>query len=112
MRRLKNYAAQSGYVYQYFYQGQQPTSRGVQYRFEATAEGKKWFPISVLLSAAAVRFFEQTHGRALSATECYAVAKVALFQAFDERPNPSGMKEEIHVREADIEGFLEKLGLE
>ncbi len=112
MRRLKNYAAQSGYVYQYFYREQQPSKRGAQYLFEATADGRKWFTISVVLSAEAVRSFEQAHSRALSPTECYAVAKMALFQAFDERPSPNGMKEEIRVREADIDGLLEKLGLE
>jgi hypothetical protein len=112
MRRLKNYRAQSGYVYQYFYQGQRPAGRGAQFLFEATGDGKTWFPVSVFLSAAAVRFWEQAHGRALNSTECYAVAKMALFQAFDERPSPSSMKEEIRVREADIEGLLERLGLE
>ena len=85
MPRLKNYAAQSGYVYQYFYKGPRPAGRGAQFLFRATADRTTWFPVSVFLSAAAVRFWEQAHGRALNSTERYAAAKMALFQAFDER---------------------------
>jgi hypothetical protein len=36
---------------------------------------------------------------------------MALFQAFDERPGPPQMKEEVLVRNADVEAIIETLGL-
>ena len=47
----------------------------------------------------------------LSSTERYAIAKMALFQAFDERPTPVLMKDAVRVRHADVEAILETLGL-
>ena len=44
-------------------------------------------------------------------TERYAVAKMALFQAFDERTEPALMKDPVHVRAADVEAIVETLGL-
>ena len=49
--------------------------------------------------------------RELSLTERYAVAKIALFQAFDERPDPAQLRDEVRVRNADVEGIIETLGL-
>ena len=56
--------------------------------------------------------WEQSHARELSATERYAVAKMALFQAFDERATPELMKQEVRVRAADVTAILDTLGLE
>ena len=53
----------------------------------------------------------QAHTRELSATERYAVAKMALFQAFDERSAPEQMKEPVRLRPADVDGIIESLGL-
>jgi len=39
------------------------------------------------------------------------VAKIALFQAFDERPDPAQLRDEVRVRNADVEGIIETLGL-
>ena len=55
--------------------------------------------------------WERTHARQLSSTERYAISKMALFQAFDERANPDLMKSEVRVRNADMESILETLGL-
>ena len=59
----------------------------------------------------AVPLGKQAHGRQLSTTERYAIAKMALFQAFDERPVPALMKDPVHVRAADVEAIVETLGL-
>ena len=56
--------------------------------------------------------WEQSHSRPLSETERYAVVKMALFQAFDERPTPSQMRAEVQVRPADIDPLLETLGID
>jgi hypothetical protein len=115
VRRLKTYSAQSGYVYQYFYEGHRPFraagESGTEYVFSISADAKSWHPGSVMLSGAALSAWETAHERQLSSTEHYAVAKMALFQAFDERPLPAQMKEEVRVRNADVEAIIETLGL-
>ena len=114
MRRQKTYSAQSGYVYLYYYEGQREVSASdpaTEYVFSISSDRKTWHALSVLVTRAAVREWEGAHGRELNSTERYAVAKMALFQAFDERPAPEQMKEEVRVRTADIEAIVETLGL-
>ena len=114
-RRMKTYSAQSGYVYQYFYEGQRAfrsgSEEGAEYVFRISADRTSWHHASVLVAEGAVRAWQEAHGRELSSTERYAVAKMALFQAFDERPKPAAMGGEIRVRAADIAGIVETLGL-
>jgi hypothetical protein len=77
-----------------------------------SADRKTSAPVSVLVLDEAVRSWEQQHGRALVSTERYAAAKMALFQAFDERAHPGLMKQHIRVRAADIEAILAGLGID
>jgi hypothetical protein len=115
VRRLKTYSAQSGYVYQYFYEGQRPFGSGgeggTEYVFTVSADRKTYRPVSVLLGESAVREWEEAHARRLASTERYAVSKMALFQAFDERATPQLMKPEVCVRGADMAAIIETLGL-
>lgn len=115
VRRLKTYSAQSGYAYQYFFEGKRPAGSGedggTEYVFHISADRKNWHPVAVLVSDAALRGWEAANRREFSATERYAIAKMTLFQAFDERANPWQMKQEIHVRAADVDGIVETLGL-
>jgi hypothetical protein len=115
VRRLKTYSAQSGYVYQYYYEGQRPFQRsgdaGTEFVFTVSADRKNWHPTHVLVADDAIRAWEQEHARELSSTERYAICKIALFQAFDERATPDLMKGEVRVRGADVEGIIETLGL-
>ncbi len=115
MRRLKTYSAQSGYAYQYFYEGHRPFhsagESGTEFVFSISADRKTWHATSVLLSDAAIRAWQTAHQRELSSTEQYAIAKMSLFQAFDERPLPAQMKDEVRVRNADVEAIIESLGL-
>ncbi len=116
VRRQKTYSSRSGYVYQYFYLGQRPALRGgeqgIEYVFEVTADRKISFPVPVFLTSQAVKSWNDSHGRILTRTEEYAIAKMALFQAFDERTHPGQMKHEIRVRPADVEGILETLDID
>jgi hypothetical protein len=109
---MKTYSAQSGYVYQYFYEGQRPLGSGSQmvteYVFSVSADRARWRPVSVLLGGAAAAW-QRRHGRELSSTERYALAKMALFQALDERPTPARMTAEVLLREADIEAIAAAL---
>lgn len=111
VRRQKTYSAESGYVYQYFYEGQRPAKRdaetGVEYVFNVSADRKSSFPVSVFVSDKSI----EKHGRQISSTERYAVAKMALFQAFDRRTAPADMSEEIRVAPEDVETILATLDI-
>jgi hypothetical protein len=115
VRRMKTYSAQSGYVYQYYYEGHRDYrgagDDGVEFVFTVSADRKTSHETSVLVSNPAIRAWEQGHGRELSLTERYAIAKIALFQAFDERPDPARLRDEVRVRYADVDGIIETLGL-
>jgi hypothetical protein len=116
IRRQKTYSGQSGYVYQYYFEGHRPYKRerdnGTEYVFDVSGDRKTSTPVSVLLSSAALEDWEGKHGRTLHASERYAIAKLALFQAFDERPNPAAMSADVRVRAAEVEAILITLGIE
>jgi len=113
VRRVKSFSAQSGYVYQYVFEGRRDAAGdpSTEFVFATCADRKSWHPISVLVEQPAVRAWEARH-RALSSTEWYALAKMALFAAFDERGTPAELRgAPVRVREADIEGIIELLGI-
>lgn len=113
IRRTKTYSAESGYVYQYVYLGQRPlgTNAGTEFVFSVSSDRKTGHDLSVMVEKKAVRAWEQSNGRTLSATEWYALAKMALFAAFDERAQPSAMRgEPVRLLEADVAGIMERLG--
>lgn len=116
VRRHKTYSARSGYVYQYVYEGYRAAQRGpepgTQFIFQVSWDRKTFLPVSVLLGAAALESWEGTRGRRLNSTERYAIAKMALFQAFDEREKPQQMRQEVLVRAADVAAILETLGID
>jgi hypothetical protein len=109
VRRLKTYPAETGHVYQYYYEGNR---EGTEFVFTVSAGRTTWRESAVIVSADAVRSWEEAHARTLSAAERYAVAKMALFQAFDERALPLDMQRPIHVDEREIAAIMERLGLE
>jgi hypothetical protein len=115
VRRQKTHSAESGYVYQYFYEGQRPARRdgdaGTQFGFNVSADRKSSFPVSVFVSDAVLSGWQREHERELNSTERYAVAKLALFQAFDQRPEPAALNEEARVAAADVESFLATLDI-
>ena len=113
VRRQKSYSAQSGYVYQYHYEGHRPLTpgNGTEYVFEVCADRKTPAPVSVHVHDEALESWERERGRSLSQTERYAIAKMALFQAFDQRPAPDAMSEEIRVQAADVESILAELDI-
>ncbi len=113
--RLKTYSAQSGYVYQYFFKGRREARSGgepgVEFVFSVSPGGNKWTPVSVFIPDPAVEGWQAAHSRELGANERYAIAKIALFQAFDERLTPAQMHEEVRVRATDIEAIADNLDL-
>jgi len=115
MRRIKYYSAQSGYVYQYFYSGHrsqgQGDSRRDEFVFEVSSGRKEYSTVAVFVADEATEGWERRHDRKLTATERYAIAKISLFQAFDDTSTPADMIREIHIRPADVEAILDQLGL-
>jgi hypothetical protein len=116
LRRQKTYSGQSGYVYQYYYAGHRPykreRERGTEFVFDVSADRKASAAVSVLVSDRSIDDWQMRHGRALQGSERYAIAKMALFQAFDERPDPASMLADIKVRGADVEDILIRLGID
>jgi len=116
VRRQKTYSAETGYVYQYFYQGYRPAAgagrRGNEYVFQVSSDRKSAFPMTVFLPDAALDAWQQAHGRALSPTEQYAAAKMALFQAFDGRADLGPPSAGVEIDPASIQTLLEPLEID
>ena len=116
VRRQKTHSALSGYVYQYYYEGQRPSAadgeEATEFVFDVTADRKASYPVSVFVPRLAVKAWETSHGRNISGTERYAIAKMALFQAFDERANPEKMREPVTVDEVAVESILATLEID
>jgi hypothetical protein len=115
VRREKTYSAQSGYVYQYFYEGyrdsRSDSGPGQDHVFSVTTDRANRFPVTVFLGAQAVKVWETAHDRELSATEQYAVVKMRLFQAFDEQDSLTAQAAAIIVSAADLEEHASTLDL-
>jgi hypothetical protein len=108
--RLKSYYAQSGYVYQYVYRGYR-TSRQTEteYVFSVTSDRKNWRLIRVVLDQATIDRWSAEACRMLLPVESYAIAKLALFDFFDQSlltqtPEP------LHPSAEDITRYLDSLG--
>lgn len=112
VRRQKNYSAASGYAYEYFYEGFRDAGGCRCHLFTVSADRKTWFALEVAVEDRAVEAWAARHGRALADNERYAVAKMALFEAFDERPHPEAMRQPVRVGLEDAHRLLERLGVD
>lgn len=113
VRRLKTYAGSQGYVYQYYFVGQRPTSdhQATEYVFDVTRDRQTMHPVTVLLPKPSVSAWNQAHGRELSDTEQFAAVKMRLFRAFDEIENLGGSGRKIEVEAGSLDEALAKLGI-
>src|ERR1700679_3212707 len=90
IRRLKTYAGNQGFVYQYYFVGQRPAlasdvdEPATQFIFDVTSDRKVTYAVSVLLPEKSVAAWNAVHHRPLTDSEQYAAAKLRLFRAFDE----------------------------
>lgn len=112
VRRQKNYMAMSGYAYEYFYDGFRDLAAWREHVFTVSGDRKTWFEVLVRVPPAGVETWEAAHGRALAGNERYAIAKMALFEAFDSRDNPPAMNAPVEVTAEQVEDLLGRLGLE
>jgi hypothetical protein len=115
VRRIKSYSSASGYVYQYQFQNVHPAQRGRatgnEYVYYVSADRKTMFPIRIFVSRDAAKSWGQQTGRPLTGTEEYAVAKMRLFQAFDEMEDFATSRPELVVDDANLAPLLERLDL-
>ncbi|MGC4051201.1 MAG: hypothetical protein QM757_17715 [Paludibaculum sp.] len=112
VRRQKNYLAMSGYAYEYFYEGMRDLAERREHIFTVSGDRKTWFEVQVRVPGAHVAAWEAAHGRALADNERYAIAKMALFEAFDTRETPVEMQAAVDVTAGQVEELLGRLGFE
>jgi hypothetical protein len=117
-RRMKTYTGQTGYVYQYYFVGDRPAlpedpdAAAVEYVFDVSSDRKTTFAVSVFLRQEAMDAWQAAHGRALSATERYAAAKMRLFQGFDEIEKMQEGGRRLVIAGDAVTALLSQLGVE
>jgi len=89
--RWKRYAAQSGWIYEYIFEGLPAEG---EYHFRATSGPANNIAITVLLDAACLAQWGAAN-RPLTPVESYGIAKLALLRALDESASPATVS---HVR--------------
>lgn len=112
IRRQKNYLAMSGYAYEYFYEGMRDWAGLREHVFTVSGDRKTWFEVRVRVPAECVAAWEAAHRRGLADNERYAIAKMALFEAFDTRETPVEMNAPVEVSAEQVEELLGRLGFE
>ncbi len=113
--RIKSYSAATGYVYQYCFvevrQARRGFSSGTEYIYIVSVDRQENFPLAVFVKKSAVEKWSQKENRKLSGTEDYAIAKMRLFQAFDEIENLATARPDLLVDDSNLASLLEKLDL-
>jgi hypothetical protein len=119
VRRIKSYSAANGYVYQYyFYELNRVAVEGRaagEFVYAISADRGASFGLQIFVMQAALEAWASTNGRALTASEEYAVAKMRLFQGFDEGAVPltaeSAREVRLVVDETNLEELLKILNI-
>lgn len=116
VRRVKSYSADSGYVYQYYFEEVRPGQDrqgqvGSEYAFVVTRDRKHNFVVPVFVGREAVEAWGRAHGREMTGTEEYASAKMRLFRAFDEADDLERDRLQVEVTPENIEELLAPLDL-
>lgn len=117
VRRVKSYSAANGYVYQYcFYEVNRisdPRGPLGEFIYAISTDRKSTFGLRILVRQAALEAWARANGRPLTSSEEYAVAKMRLFQAFDEGavPQAAAAAAEVFllVDESNLEDLLKAL---
>jgi hypothetical protein len=119
VRRVKSYSAADGYVYQYYFfegnRAQRDGRPGGEFTYVISADRRSAFPFKIFVRQSALDAWAKQNGRPLTSSEEYAVAKMRLFQAFDEgsvQASPGGKQPgEVLVDESNLEDLLGRLGI-
>jgi len=119
VRRVKSYSAADGFVYQYYFfegnRAQRGGNPGGEFTYVVSADRRSAFPFKIFVAQSALDAWAKLNGRPLSSSEEYAVAKMRLFQAFDEgsvQAPPEGQQpHEVVVDDSNLENLLVQLGI-
>ncbi len=115
-RRIKNYTAQSGAVYEYVFARSARSRRwwrpGTEYAFTLRERRVGEVPVRIFLPDRHVRDCEKRRGRELSSAEKYAVAKMRLFALFDDEEERIARPRDVNVTPLQIDEALAALGIE
>jgi hypothetical protein len=115
VRREKTYSAETGYVYQYFYLGYRESRRGEddghEHLFSVSSDRVSRFTLRLFLSRRALEPWEKANDRQLIATEQYALVKLSLFRAFDERTDFSPEDAEVIITAEQVQEHVNTLDL-
>jgi hypothetical protein len=119
VRRIKSYSAANGYVYQYYFHELNRVAvdgkAAGEFVYAISADRGASFRLRILVMQAALEAWARANGRELTSSEEYAVAKMRLFQAFDEGVVPLTAKAAREVRlvvdESNLEGLLKILNI-
>jgi hypothetical protein len=119
VRRVKTYSAADGFVYQYYFfegnRAQREGSAGGEFIYVVSVDRQTAFPFKIFVHQSALDNWAAKNGRSLSSSEEYAVAKMRLFNAFDEsvvKASPQGEPpQEVAVNEDNLEELLGQLGI-
>ena len=118
IRRLKSYAGQTGYVYQYYFVGKRAALEGdseapsTEYIYDVSADRKTTFAVSIFLQPQALTEWADARGRTLSEPEQYAAAKLRLMQAFDEIPDMRNDGRRLRLDTQLLLALLESIGID
>ena len=117
VRRIKTYSAETGYVYQYYFEElHSPAARAAQpgneYVFMVTRDRKRLLPVPVFLRRDALEAWGGGHGRALTGSEQYAAVKMRLFRFFDEAQDWETERLGVEINPNNIEELLAPLDIE
>jgi hypothetical protein len=119
VRRVKSYSAADGYVYQYYFfegnRAQYGASPGGEFTYVVSIDRQSAFPFKIFVHQSALDTWATRNGRRLTSSEEYALAKMRLFQAFDEgsvQAVPEGEPpREVVVDDSNLEELLGQLGI-
>lgn len=113
--RVKSYSAATGYVYQYYFYEVEKARRGnisgTEYAYMVSVDRQRVFPLKVFVSNDALEKWLARTGQLLTGTEEYAVAKMRLFQAFDEIEGLAAKAPDLMVDDSNLESLLAQLDL-
>ncbi len=114
-RRVKSYSAATGFTFQYAFEEVRKARRGFssgnEYIYRVSADRKTSFPVFIFVRHDAVRAWGRKVGREMNGTEEYAVAKMRLFQAFDEVEDFTSTHPELVIDSSNLEDLLSRLDL-
>jgi hypothetical protein len=118
-RRVKSYSAADGYVYQYYFfegnRAQRDGQSGGEFTYVVSIDRRNAYPFKIFVKQSALDDWAKVNGRPLTSSEEYAVAKMRLFEAFDEgavqAPADGQPPHEALVDDSNLEDLLGKLGI-